>query len=85
MLVLTRKLGESIVISDDIVIKVTAIQGSRVKIAVEAPQSRRIMRGEIAGSQTNSPAPVRDESNWSCTGTDGARVCVTTPAPTHAK
>lgn len=85
MLVLTRKLGESIVIGDDVVIKVTAVQGNRVKIAIEAPQSRRIMRGEISAAHTNSPAPNRDEANWSCTGTDGPRSAPAIPVPTHAK
>ena len=84
MLVLTRKLGESIVIDDDIVLRVTAIQGNRVKIALDAPQSRRIMRGEIAESQGYAPAPAREESNWGRTGTDGPRVVPVAP-PTHAK
>lgn len=85
MLVLTRKLGESIVIDDDIVVKVTAIQGNRVKISLDAPQSRRIMRGEIAGAQSNAPAPPREEANWNCTGTDAPRAVAKVTTPTHAK
>jgi carbon storage regulator len=48
MLVLSRKLGETVVIDDEIVLKVTQVQGNRVKLSLEAPRSRRILRGEIA-------------------------------------
>jgi carbon storage regulator len=63
MLVLTRKLGESIVIGEDIVVRVSAVQGSRVKLAIEAPRSRRILRGEIAEQQRGMPA-VEQASEW---------------------
>lgn len=58
MLVLSRKLGESIVIDDEIVLKITQVQGTRVKISLEAPRSRRILRGEIAVPPLQG---VRDE------------------------
>jgi carbon storage regulator len=63
MLVLTRKLGESIVIGDDIVVRVSAVQGSRVKLAIEAPRTRRILRGEIAEQQLGMQA-VEPASGW---------------------
>ena len=47
MLVLSRKEGEKLHIGDDIVITVTAIKGGRVQIGVEAPRSKRILRGEL--------------------------------------
>lgn len=47
MLVLTRKIGEEIRIGDDIVLKVTGVQGGRVKIGVSAPRERRITRPEV--------------------------------------
>lgn len=48
MLVLTRKLGEEIVIGDDIRITVTHIGDGRVKIGVDAPKYVRVDRAEIA-------------------------------------
>jgi carbon storage regulator len=48
MLVLSRKIGESIVIDDDIKITVSAVQGGRVKLCVDAPRSRRVVRAEVA-------------------------------------
>ena len=46
MLVLTRKVGEEIRIDDDILLKVTGVQGGRVKLGIDAPRHRRITRPE---------------------------------------
>ena len=47
MLVLTRKLGETIVIADDIVIKVVDIHGKQIRLGIEATTEISIFRGEI--------------------------------------
>ena len=47
MLVLTRKLGETIVIGDDIVIKVVDIHGKQIRLGIDAPTEISIFRGEI--------------------------------------
>ena len=47
MLVLTRKLGESITIGDNIKILVVDIEGHQVKIGIEAPISIEIYREEL--------------------------------------
>ncbi len=47
MLVLTRKLGESIRIGDDIVVKVVELDSRHVKLGIEAPKSVSINRQEI--------------------------------------
>jgi carbon storage regulator len=47
MLVLTRKLGESIRIGDDIVIKVVDLDNRQVKIGIEAPRSVAVNREEV--------------------------------------
>lgn len=47
MLVLTRKEGESIRISDNIVIRIHNIERNRVRIAIEAPVSIPIYRQEV--------------------------------------
>ncbi len=57
MLVLTRKAGESIVIDGDIVIKVSQVQGNRVKLCIEAPKSHRIVRAEIMSDAVPAPLP----------------------------
>ena len=47
MLVLTRKVGEEILIGDSIKIKVIEISGSKVKLGIDAPAEMRIYREEI--------------------------------------
>ncbi|MFT5726675.1 MAG: carbon storage regulator [Desulforhopalus sp.] len=47
MLVLTRKLGEGIVIGDDVTITVVEVKGGNVRIGIDAPRSKKIYRQEI--------------------------------------
>ena len=47
MLVLTRKLGESIRIGDNIIIKVVELDNRHVKIGIEAPKAIAVNREEI--------------------------------------
>ena len=47
MLVLTRRVGEEIVIDGNIRITVTGVQGEKVRIGVTAPASVRVDRQEV--------------------------------------
>jgi len=47
MLVLSRNVGEEIVINDDIHIKVISVRGNVVRFGVEAPKSVPVHRKEI--------------------------------------
>lgn len=47
MLVLTRKLNESIVINDNIRITVIAIRGNQIRLGIEAPDCVPIYREEL--------------------------------------
>jgi carbon storage regulator len=47
MLVLTRRLGEEIVINGDIRVAVVAINGDRVRLGISAPSSVPVDRSEI--------------------------------------
>ena len=47
MLVLTRKVEESIVVGDDVRITVLSIKGDRVRIGVEAPRTTPVHRLEV--------------------------------------
>ncbi|HLV29996.1 MAG TPA: carbon storage regulator CsrA [Chitinispirillaceae bacterium] len=47
MLVLTRKLGESIRIGDNITIKIVDLDGRHVKLGIDAPRSVTVNREEI--------------------------------------
>lgn len=47
MLILTRKLGESIAIGDDIKIHLIEVKGRQIRIGVEAPPHVAVHREEI--------------------------------------
>lgn len=47
MLVLTRRIGESFMISEDIKITYLGIQGSNIKLGIDAPKRMPIYRDEI--------------------------------------
>ena len=48
MLVLSRKLGEKIVIGDNIVVTVVKIDRNQIRIGIEAPHEIPVYREEIA-------------------------------------
>ena len=48
MLVLSRKLGETIKIGDDIVITIVDIDNVKVRVGIEAPKSVTVHRLEVA-------------------------------------
>lgn len=47
MLVLSRKVGEEIVIAGNICIRVTVVQGDRVRLGISAPLNVDIQRREL--------------------------------------
>jgi carbon storage regulator len=58
MLVLRRKVGESIVLAGVIHISVLAVEGERVKIGISAPPDVSIVREELLRTATtNTPNP----------------------------
>jgi carbon storage regulator len=57
MLVLSRKVHETIHIGEDIRITLTLIRGQHVRIAIEAPKDMPILRAELVPTPANS-APL---------------------------
>ena len=47
MLVLSRKLGETLVIGDNITVKVIHVQGNAVRLGIEAPKAVSVHRAEV--------------------------------------
>ncbi len=67
MLVLTRKLGESIAIDDHIKVVVVQIKGKQVRLGIQAPKETKIHREEVyvaikeQNQQSVTHAPQMDE------------------------
>ncbi|MBK3494829.1 carbon storage regulator CsrA [Viridibacillus sp. YIM B01967] len=47
MLVLTRKTGESIMIGDQIELKILSVDGEQVKLGIVAPKTVKVHRSEV--------------------------------------
>lgn len=62
MLVLSRKLDESISIGDDIVVKVISLEKGVVKLGIEAPKNVAIMRQELLEDVKNSNIAASKEA-----------------------
>ena len=70
MLALSRKIGESIVINNDIEITILEVKGDQVKVGIDAPKSVPIYRKELYlqiqesnKEAANSEAGVEELSN----------------------
>jgi len=47
VLILTRKVGESIMIGDSVEVKILGLRAGQVKIGIEAPKDLKVHREEI--------------------------------------
>lgn len=65
MLVLSRKVGESVLIGDDIVVTIVEARGDAVRIGIEAPRSMRVHRSEVATavSEANAAAAAASDDD----------------------
>ncbi len=62
MLILTRKIGESLIIDDQVTVTVMGMKGNQVRLGIDAPRTVRIYREEIFPRDESGKArrPVRD-------------------------
>ena len=56
MLVLTRRVGESLLIGEDTELKILFVGKNQVRVGIEAPQEIRILRKELV-KETAKEAP----------------------------
>lgn len=47
MLILSRKVGETLYINDDIEIKIVEVSGDKVRLGIDAPKNVRVLRSEL--------------------------------------
>jgi len=57
MLVLSRKVNESVVVNDDITITVVEIRGDKVRLGIEAPAQVPVHRREVFDAIRRDRAP----------------------------
>jgi len=55
MLVLTRRVGESLTIGDDIKLTILDHQGNQVRVGIDAPRDVAIVREELIGTGKDKP------------------------------
>jgi carbon storage regulator len=65
MLVLSRKIGEKIIINDNIEVTVVDIKGNTIRLGIVAPKDIPIARGELIESKNerNSSQPQQKEAD----------------------
>jgi carbon storage regulator len=62
MLVLTRKVGERILVGDDIVITVLDSRGDGVRIGIDAPRGVKIQREEVVRAVAEENAQAASDA-----------------------
>ena len=64
MLILSRRVGESITIGNDVVVKVVALSGNQIRLGITAPRGVRVLREEIFNvMQEENRAAAAPDSN----------------------
>lgn len=62
MLILTRKVNESLIVGDNITITVLGVKGNQVRIGVNAPKDVAVHREEIYQRIADKPAEDNESS-----------------------
>ena len=62
MLVMRRRAGESFLVGDDIEIQVLQVSGTRVKLGINAPPAKIIVRREVQITQDENQSAARSVS-----------------------
>ena len=47
MLILTRRISETVMIGDDVAVTILGVKGARVRVGIDAPKAKAVHRREI--------------------------------------
>jgi len=67
MLILTRRVGETLMVGDDVTVTVLGVKGNQVRIGVNAPKEVAVHREEIyqrIQGEKNGDSPSEPDGNY---------------------
>lgn len=70
MLILTRRVGESLIIGDDVTVTVLSVRGQQVRIGVDAPRETTVDREEIRERKVHGDKPMSNDMPMSLQAPD---------------
>lgn len=63
MLILTRRVGETLMVGDEVTVTVLGVKGNQVRIGVVAPKHVAVHRKEIYERIQNAKPPIKKAAN----------------------
>ncbi|HHX56974.1 MAG TPA: carbon storage regulator CsrA [Clostridiales bacterium] len=63
MLILSRKIGESVIINETIEVKVIEINGDKIKLGIDAPAEVKVLRNELCQTAEVNRDSANSKSN----------------------
>jgi carbon storage regulator len=72
LLILTRKIDQSIIIQGNITIMVLGVERDRVKLGIAAPADVAVLREELVTADDSNVSPIRRPAQRNLTPTHGA-------------
>jgi len=64
VLILSRRIGEKLIIGDNVTVTILAVKGNQVRIGIEAPRNVRVDREEIHERIMKEEEEARKNHEW---------------------